>query len=122
MQGGAEMKIKDTVRFGEINKWTVQFFAACLAYEHQYHDTLIDDELTLTSANDSIHPAPGSFHPLNKAWDLRANDKTTSQREQIIAFLRRELGYGWDAILETPKDPAKHHFHIERDTRNYPEA
>jgi hypothetical protein len=116
------MKVKDSVRFGEVNKYTVQFFAACLAYEHQYHDELIDDELTLTSANDSVHPAKGSFHPLDKAWDLRANDKSDIQRKRIVSFLRRELGYGWDVILETPEDHTMHHFHIERDDRNYPEV
>jgi len=114
------MKVKSSVRFGEINQYTIKFFAACLAYEYYFSSELIHDELTLTSANDSKHSAK-SFHYEDKAWDLRANDKSDSERKTIIRILKHILGYGWDVILETPADPAKHHFHIERDTRNYPE-
>ena len=108
------MKVKSSVRFGEINQYFHAFVGACLEYEAIYHD-----ELTLTSANDSKHSAK-SFHYEDKAWDLRANDKSDSERKEIIRILKHILGYGWDVILETPADPAKHHFHIERDTRNYP--
>ena len=108
------MKVKSTVRLGEINKYTVKFFAVCLAYEHQYHDELVDDELTLTSANDSKHSTK-SLHYDNQAWDLRTRDKTTGQIGALVLFLKRELGYGWDVVLESD------HLHCERDTRNYPE-
>lgn len=110
------MKVKDSVRFREINKYTVQFFQVCLAYEHQYHDELIDDELTITSANDSEHPAVSSYHFLNQAWDLRTFDKTEAQIVVLVEFLKADLGYGWDVVRE------KDHIHIERDDRNYPEV
>jgi hypothetical protein len=109
------MKLKSTARIKEINKYGLQFFAACLAYEHQYHDELVDDELTITSANDSEHGAKGSYHYIDQAWDLRTRDKTKGQTAQLASFLKRELGYGWDVVIE------KDHIHVERDTRNYPD-
>ena len=109
------MQIKSTVRLPEINEFTLRFFQAVLDCEKA-----AQIEHTLTSANDGLH-SPASLHYENKAWDLRAKDKTAEQRTHTLAYLRGRLGYGWDVILETPADPAKHHFHIERDTRNYPD-
>jgi hypothetical protein len=110
------MKIKSTVRLPEINQYGSFFFYAVTDCEKA-----LKFEHTLTSGNDGEH-SPNSLHYENKAWDLRARDKTEKQRQDTLTYLRARLGYGWDVILETPADPQKHHFHIERDTRTYPEV
>jgi hypothetical protein len=117
---GDEMKIKSSVRFGEINKFGVQFFAAVLKTE-----AALGLPITMTSANDSKHkPRNGSasFHYEDKAWDLRINDIDNHEAEKRRAFLAAELDYGWDVIIERYDDPANDHIHAERDTRNYSEV
>lgn len=107
------MNIKSSVRFKAINKWSVQFFAAVLKAEQ-----VLGLPITITSANDSTHkPHNGStsFHYEDQAWDLRTRDKTTMQIGELVTFLKQELGYGWDVVLESD------HIHVERDTRNYPD-
>ena len=114
------MKIKSTVRFKEINKYGVRFFAAILSCELE-----LGLPITITSGNDGKHqPRSGrpSFHGLDQAWDVRINDITHEEAEERRAFLEAELGYGWDVCIERFDNPANDHIHVERDTVNYPEV
>ena len=114
------MKIKSTVRFKEINKYGVQFFAAVLSCELE-----LGLPITITSANDSIHrPRSGrpSFHGLDQAWDVRINDIGEHEAARRAILLRIKLGYGWDVCIERFDNPANDHIHAERDTVNYPEV
>ena len=112
------MKIKSTVRFKEINKYGVQFFAAVLSCELE-----LGLPITLTSANDSIHrPKSGltSFHGQDQAWDVRINDISLQDAVARRIYLDMKLGYGWDVCIERFDNPANDHIHVERDTVNYP--
>jgi hypothetical protein len=103
------MKIKETVRFKEINKYSLKFFNAVLMMENRLHFGI-----TITSGNDGEH-MDDSFHYEDKAWDIRTKDKTAEEVEQMRLEFVARLGYGWDVVVE------KTHIHVERDTRTYPE-
>lgn len=111
------MFMKSSVRFKTVNKYGVQFFAAVLKAEQ-----VLGLPITMTSGNDSVHPAKGSYHFSDQAWDLRINDIDNHEAEKRRAFLAAELGEGWDVIIEwCDAKPENRHIHAERDTRNYPE-
>ena len=109
------MKVKSTVRFPEINEFTIAFLKTVLKAEKHF-----GLPITITSGNDSKH-CINSFHYSNQAWDIRINDISIEQAEARRAFISADLGYKWDVIIERYENHFNDHIHVERDTRKHPE-
>jgi hypothetical protein len=88
---------------------------------------LLSDEMSvdiwITSANDSKHDKPGSYHYLDLAIDTRIRNLTENQIQYIIeqqygAFFKLffgDKGSYYDIVLERKKN----HIHWEFDERRY---
>ena len=67
----------------------------------------------ITSGNDSTH-SEGSLHFSDDAIDLRANNLTDTEAEEIVNELEAALGDDYDVIYENTNS-ANDHIHIEYD-------
>lgn len=77
-------------------------------------------EGVITSGNDSRH-MNGSRHYTNDAIDVRGNNVTDEQMQDIADDIQDELGPDYDVEAEFyPDDPTNDHIHIEYDPKPRP--
>lgn len=55
----------------------------------------------------------GSLHYIDNAIDMRANNITHAQANEIVSDLKSSLGGSYFIQFETFKDPSKDHIHIQ---------
>ena len=73
------------------------------------------NEAIITSGNNGKHKG-GSKHYSNEAIDIRGNNVTDKQMQNIADNIRNSLGNNYDVILEYfPNNPVNDHIHIEYD-------
>ncbi len=68
--------------------------------------TLSLPDMLITSANDSVH-MQGSKHYSDEALDFRTKHLSASEKQKLVAEVKKRLGPGYDVILETD------HLHVE---------
>lgn len=73
----------------------------------------LTQDITVTSGNDSKHMA-GSKHYTNEALDIRTKTLTPDQKHLLLETVKKRLGKGYDAILES-EGKANEHLHVEFD-------
>lgn len=103
-----KLLIKKSVRFKEFKEPVIRLFSWLIIVANY-----IEHDITITSANDSIHD-PEGLHPLDLAIDIRTRDLTPHQIERVVYFLQA-LDYKneYDFVFE----PEKIHIHCEFDPK-----
>lgn len=103
------IRIKDGVKFKEINKYTLEFFMAldycCKRFNRSY---------VITSANNGKH-SKESYHYKDLAWDIRLKDLPKAHWHVLRDALKSALGKYFDIIIESPDHPTNCHIHAECD-------
>lgn len=84
-----------------------------VAFLNTVHELNIEDDMLVTSGNDSTHMA-GSKHYSDNALDFRTKQLTSGEKHELIAALTHRLGNDYDLILEDEGGPNEH-LHVEYD-------
>lgn len=73
----------------------------------------LTQDIVVTSGNDSTH-MKGSKHYSDEALDIRTKNLSVDVKHELLATVKKRLGAGYDAILESEGGPNEH-MHVEYD-------
>lgn len=71
--------------------------------------------MLVTSGNDKVH-RPDSLHYRDRALDFRTKHLTETEKDRLVAEVRRRLGRHYDVVLEG-RNTSNEHLHVEHDPK-----
>ena len=107
------IRVKDGVEFTQIAPGGFAILSAV-----QRCASLLQIDLTITSACDGEHSGPTDPHHRGEAYDVRSHDMTPEQKQDVLGNIMATLG--WDSFygfLEAAGTNNEHfHFQVKKGT------